>query len=67
VALVCARSMQRLMPAIEISEGHHSSLRWGCLGEERICVSDEQNSREKDWPMCGRRLVMAWIAAGLGE
>ena len=62
-----ATSMQRFIPAIETTEGHHSSLMCKFLKTKKICVSVEENSREKDWPGWGRRLVMAWIAAGLLE
>jgi hypothetical protein len=66
-ALARARSMQRRKPAIEASEGHHSSLTRVDLEREKISVSDERNSREKDWPAWGRRFVMAWMAARFVE
>ena len=66
-ALARARSMQRRMPAIEALEGHHSSLTLVDLDEAKISVSAERNSRAKTWPTWGRRLVMAWMAAGLVE
>jgi hypothetical protein len=59
--------MQRLIPAIETSAGHHSSLMWEDLKEEKIRVSVSQKSREEDCPAWGRRLVMACMAAGLVE
>jgi hypothetical protein len=65
VACERARSMQRLIPAIETSDGHHSSLTDDLKRE--ICVSVEQKSREKGWPGWGRRFVMAWMADGLVE
>jgi hypothetical protein len=67
VAAVRARSMQRQIPAIETSDRHHSSVTWVFLKTERIWVSVVQNSRECDCPGWGRRLVMAWMAAGLVE
>jgi hypothetical protein len=57
-AMEWARSMQRLIPAIETSAGHHLSLTWGDLKEEKIRVSVLQKSREEDCPAWGRRLVI---------
>src|SRR5258707_15674454 len=59
VAVSRARLMQRWMPAIEISDGHHSMETWVFLKLERIWVIVVQNLREEDCPGWGRRLVMA--------
>jgi hypothetical protein len=64
VALSCASPMQHLIPVIDDSDGQHSSLIQVFLKTEKICISVSQNSREKDWPGWGRRLVMAWMALG---
>jgi hypothetical protein len=53
VAEVRARSMQRRIPAIETSDGHHSSVTWVFLKTERIWVSVVQNSRECDLSRVG--------------
>jgi hypothetical protein len=66
-ALARARSMQRRMPAIETSEGHHSRETRVDLEAEKISVRDVRNLRAKDWPAWGRRLVIAWMAEGLVE
>ena len=63
VAVSRARLMQRWMPAIEISDGHHSMETWVFLKLERIWVIVVQNLREEDCPGWGRRLVMAWAVA----
>src|SRR5713226_10552279 len=41
-----ARSMQRWMPAVEASDGHHSMVMEMFRKMERICVRVVQNSRE---------------------
>lgn len=66
-AMERARSMQHLISAVEISAGHHSSLIWGDLKEEKIRISVLQKSREENCPAWRCRLVMAWIAARLVE
>jgi hypothetical protein len=58
-ALARARSMRRQMPAIETSKGHHSIKTRVDLKAEKISVSDVRKLRAKDWPVWGRRLVMA--------
>lgn len=66
-ALARARSMQRRIPTIKTSEGHHSIFTLVVLEEAKSCVSELQKSRAEDWPAWGLRLVMAWMAAGLVE
>jgi len=66
-ALALASSRHCFSPKGAGLEGHQSRCSVVCLKRENICVSVLLNSREKNWPTCGRRLDRAWMATVFGE